>query len=91
MLGVSADVGQAKDAQGLTSVVDHAVLDGDVAEEAAGVVVGKDAEMGDLAEVGAGRVLGEGGLEEGGDAGTLNGREEVFGMVGDGHWVNFWP
>lgn len=90
MLGVSADVGQAKDAQGLTSVVDHAVLDGDVAEEAAGVVVGKDAEMGELAEVGAGaRVGGETGLEKGGDGFFFLGVELVFGDMGDGHGSGF--
>ena len=61
---MDADVGQAKDAQDLPGVVDHTVFDGDVAEEAARVVVGEDAEMGDLAEVGAGvGVLGETDLE----------------------------
>ena len=87
MLGVDTDVSQAKDAQHLPGVVDHAVLHGDVADERTGVVLGEDAEMGDLAEVGAGGVLGEGGLEQVSNFGALGWGEEVIGEVEDLHLI----
>lgn len=87
MFREDADVGQAKDAEGLTGVVDHAVLDGDVTDERTGVVLGEDAEVGDLAEVGAGWVLGEGGLEEVSYFGALGWGKEVIGEVEDLHLI----
>ena len=84
---MDADVGKAEDAQHLPGVVDHAVLHGDVADERTGVVLGEDAEMGDLAEVGAGGVLGEGGLEQVSNFGALGRGEEVIGEVGDVHLI----
>jgi hypothetical protein len=86
------DIGEAKNALQLPSVVDHAVFYSDMAAKHACGIVCQNPETGELTKMGApGRVLREAQLEQRCDGLVLGGIQLIIWEMAEGHdFFGFW-
>jgi hypothetical protein len=89
---VHTDIGEAKNALQLSSVVDHAVFYCDVAAKHACGIVCQNPKTGELTKMGAsGRVLREAQLEQCCNGLVLGGIQLIIWEMAEGHdFFGFW-